>query len=145
MNERHYGAWQKQDKARIKKEVGEKTFLSIRRGYESSPPPMVTANFEALKHDPKYRNIDVSLLPHSESLKDTRVRTLHYFKEAIVPELARGGTVLVSAHGNSLRALVMEIEVLTPEEIVNVEIPTGKPILYTFDAALQILQKEYLE
>jgi len=145
LNERHYGAWQKQNKEKIKAEIGEKRFLAVRRGYDTPPPPLSEDAFEVLVKDPKYRTVDRHLLPHSESLKTTAKRTLSYFYDVIVPQLDAGKTVLVSAHGNSLRALLMEIEHLTANEIVNVNIPTGRPILYRFDETLRMVKKEYLE
>ena len=145
LNERHYGAWQRHNKDAIKQEVGEERFVAIRRGYDTPPPPLPDGDPRLPQNDPKYKNIDPALLPRSESLKDTRKRTLNYFAERIAPELARDKTLLVSAHGNSLRALVMAIENLTPEEIVKVEIPTGQPILYTFDETLHLLQKRIIE
>ena len=145
LNERHYGAWQRHNKETIKKEVGDERFLAIRRGYDTPPPPLPDGDPRLPENDPKYKHIDPALLPRSESLKDTRKRTLNYFAEKIAPELARDKTVLISAHGNSLRALVMAIEKLTPAEIVKVEIPTGQPILYTFDETLHLLQKQIIE
>ncbi|WP_456485127.1 2,3-bisphosphoglycerate-dependent phosphoglycerate mutase [Hydrogenimonas sp.] len=142
LNERHYGAWQRHNKDAIKKEVGEEMFVAIRRGYDTPPPPLPDGDPRLVEKDPKYAGIDPALLPRSESLKDTRRRTLNYFAETIAPELARGKTVLVSAHGNSLRALTMAIEHLTPAEIVKVEIPTGVPIVYTFDETLHLLKKD---
>ncbi len=142
LNERHYGAWQRHNKEAIKKEVGEEMFVAIRRGYDTPPPPLPDGDPRLAENDPKYAGIDPALLPRSESLKDTRRRTLNYFAEKIAPELARGKTVLVSAHGNSLRSLVMAIERLTPQQIVKVEIPTGEPILYTFDETLHLLKKD---
>ena len=142
LNERHYGAWQRHNKKAIEKEVGEEMFVAVRRGYDTPPPPLPDGDPRLPENDPKYRSLDPSLLPRSESLKDTRRRTLNYFAKAIAPQLAEGKTVLVSAHGNSLRSLVMAIEHLTPAQIVKVEIPTGEPILYTFDETLHLLQKE---
>ncbi len=142
LNERHYGAWQRHNKDAIKKEVGEEMFLAVRRGYDTPPPPLPDGDPRLPYNDPKYRSVDSSQLPRSESLKDTRRRTLNYFAEAIAPQLARGNRVLVSAHGNSLRALTMAIEHLTPAEIVKVEIPTGAPIVYTFDETLHLLKKD---
>ncbi|WP_457597839.1 2,3-bisphosphoglycerate-dependent phosphoglycerate mutase [Hydrogenimonas sp.] len=141
LNERHYGAWQQHNKEAIRKEVGEERFVAIRRGYDTPPPPLPDGDPRLPQNDPKYAGLDPSLLPRSESLKQTRRRTLNYFAEAIAPQLARGKRVLVSAHGNSLRALVMSIERLTPSQIVKVEIPTGEPILYRFDETLHLLQK----
>jgi len=145
LNERHYGAWQKQNKEKIKTEVGEQRFIAVRRGYDTSPPPLNEGDFLALKKDPKYYKLDAYLLPRSESLKETAKRTLTYFYEMIVPRLDAGETVLVSAHGNSLRALVKELEHLSDEEITHVTIPTGRPILYTFDETLRMVKKAYLE
>ena len=141
LNERHYGAWQRHNKDEIKKEVGDEKFLAVRRGYDTPPPPLSEGDPRLVWNDPKYRGIDPEKLPRSESLKDTRLRTLNYFVERIAPELAKDKTVLVSAHGNSLRALVMAIEHLTPTQIVKVEIPTGEPILYEFDLTLHLLRK----
>ncbi|BDY13871.1 2,3-bisphosphoglycerate-dependent phosphoglycerate mutase [Hydrogenimonas cancrithermarum] len=142
LNERHYGAWQCHNKDAIRKEVGDEMFMAVRRGYDTSPPPLQDGDPRLAENDPKYRKLDPSSLPRGESLKATRKRVLNYFAEAIAPELARGKDLLVSAHGNSLRALVMAIEHLTPAEIVEVEIPTGEPIVYVFDETLHLLRKE---
>ncbi|WP_457603361.1 2,3-bisphosphoglycerate-dependent phosphoglycerate mutase [Nitratifractor sp.] len=144
LNERHYGAWQQRNKDEVKAEVGEEAFVAVRRGYDTPPPPLPDGDPRLPQNDPKFRLIDPKDLPRSESLKDTRKRALNYFYEAIAPELARGKTVLVSAHGNSLRALTMAIEALSPEEIVKVEIPTGRPILYDFDDTLTLKDKKTL-
>ncbi len=144
LNERHYGAWQQRNKDEVKAEVGEEAFVAVRRGYDTPPPPLPDGDPRLPENDPKFRLIDPKELPRSESLKDTRKRALNYFYEAIAPELARGKTVLVSAHGNSLRALTMAIENLSSEEIVKVEIPTGRPILYTFDETLTLKEKKML-
>jgi 2,3-bisphosphoglycerate-dependent phosphoglycerate mutase len=145
LNERHYGAWQERNKAEVEKEVGEERFVAVRRGYDTPPPPLPDGDPRLPGNDPKYRGLDPSLLPRSESLAATRRRTLNYFVKAVAPQLAEGKTVLVSAHGNSLRSLVMAIENLTPAQIVKVEIPTGAPILYTFDETLHLVKKERLE
>ncbi len=142
LNERHYGAWQQRNKDAVRQEVGDAHFLSVRRGYDTPPPPLDDVAYEALKHDPKYRSIDASLLPRSESLADTRKRTAIYVKEAIMPQLHLGKTVLVSAHGNSLRAMVMMLEQLSPEEIVKREIATAKPLLYLFDQSMNLIEKK---
>ncbi len=144
LNERHYGAWQGRNKDEVKAEVGEEAFIAVRRGYATPPPPLPDGDPRLPQNDPKFRLIDPQDLPRSESLKETRRRTLNYFYEAIAPELARGRTVLVSAHGNSLRALTMSIEGLSPDEIVHVEIPTGVPILYHFDETLKMQEKKVL-
>ncbi len=144
LNERHYGAWQQHNKDAVKREVGEEMFIAIRRGYDTPPPPLKAGDPRLPENDPKYGSLDPVLLPRSESLKQTRIRTLNYFAESIAPQLARGKCVLVSAHGNSLRALVMAIENLTPAQVVKLEIPTGEPILYRFDETLHPLGKRFL-
>ena len=144
LNERHYGAWQQRNKDEVKSEVGEEKFFAVRRGYDTPPPPLPDDDPRLPGNDKKYRGLDCTL-PHSESLKDTRQRALNYFYEAIAPELSRGKTVLVSAHGNSLRALVMAIEQLSADEVSRLEIPTGVPLIYHFDATLKLTEKRELE
>jgi len=144
LNERHYGAWQRHNKDAIKKEVGEEMFVAVRRGYDTPPPPLEDGDPRLPENEPKYKGIAPSCLPRSESLKDTRRRALNYFIESIAPHLARGETVLVSAHGNSLRSLVMAIERLSPSQIVKLEIPTGTPWIYKFDETMHLLQKRIL-
>ena len=141
LNERHYGAWQERDKKAVKREVGDDRFIAVRRGYDTPPPLLEDGDPRLAQNDPKYRNVEPELLPRGESLKDTKRRALNYFFGVIAPELTRGKTALVSAHGNSLRALVMAIERLSPEEIVAQEIPTGKPIIYLFDETLHLQKK----
>ena len=145
LNERHYGAWQQREKDEVKKEVGEENFVAVRRGYDTPPPPLDPDDPRHPRFDPKYRSLDPDLLPAAESLADTRRRTLACFYERISPRLVRGETVLVSAHGNSLRALVMAIEGLTPEEVVRLEIPTGELICYDFDVTLRLLSKRVIK
>ncbi len=144
LNERHYGDWQGKNKDIIKKEIGEEMFLSIRRGYDTPPPPLKENDKRLPIFEKKYQNIDAKLLPRSESLKDTQKRTLNYYFEKIVPFLAQNKTVLISAHGNSLRSLVMYIENLDKNTITHYEIPTGEIIVYDFDDTLQLVKKTIL-
>ncbi len=144
LNERHYGAWQGRNKKEVEQEVGEEKFIAIRRGYATPPPPLEEGDERMVQNDLKYKDINASLLPLCESLKDTKIRTLAYYHDNILPQLELGKTVLVSAHGNSLRALVMEIESLDEAEIVQVEIPTGRPMLYEFDEKMQVVEKSFL-
>ncbi|QOP42926.1 2,3-bisphosphoglycerate-dependent phosphoglycerate mutase [Sulfurimonas sediminis] len=144
LNERHYGDWQGRDKDAIKKEYGEEKFLAVRRGYDVPPPPLHVNDERCVWNDKKYANIDKKLLPLHESLKDTKKRVLEYYTEQIILELQKEKTVLISAHGNSLRALVMELEKMTPQEIVQFEIPTGEIIMYDFDSDMKILEKNVL-
>ncbi len=144
LNERHYGDWQRKDKDEVKKEYGQEKFLAVRRGYDVPPPPLDKNDERCASHDKKYAKIDAKLLPLSESLKDTKKRVLEYYNEQIIPQLQEKKTVLISAHGNSLRALVMELEQISQKDIVSFEIPTGEIITYTFDAAMQIEEKKVL-
>ncbi|NPA81581.1 MAG: 2,3-bisphosphoglycerate-dependent phosphoglycerate mutase, partial [Epsilonproteobacteria bacterium] len=123
----------------VRKEVGEEVFKAVRRGYETSPPALRKDDERSPFFDPKYRSLDPSLIPLGESLKDTRRRVVNYFFEKIAPFLVSETTVLITAHGNSLRALVMYIENISKEEISKVEIPTARPILYEFDKELNPL------
>ena len=145
LNERHYGAWQGRKKDEVEREVGGERFVAIRRGYETPPPPLGDGDPRLPSNDPKYRHLDPKMLPRSESLAATHRRTVACFYERIAPELVRGKRILVSAHGNSLRSLVMEIEEISPAEIVSVEIPTGELICYKFDETLQYLSKRVLK
>ena len=142
LNERHYGAWQGRDKDEVKKESGENKFLAVRRGYDVAPPLLSPNDSRVTKNDKKYENIEEDLLPLSESLKDTKKRVLEYYHEKIEAALLENKTVLISAHGNSLRALVMYLEKMSEEEIVKFEIPTGEIISYTLDSNLNVINKE---
>ncbi len=144
LNERHYGAWQGKNKDMIKKEAGDEIFLSIRRGYDTPPPPLEDGDKRLPEFDGKYKFIDKSILPRSESLKDTKKRTINYYYKNIVPVLIQNKTVLVSAHGNSLRSMVMQIENLDQNEIVKFEILTGEIIIYEFNEILDIIEKNVI-
>jgi len=144
LNERHYGTWQQQNKAEIQKKVGDKFFLSVRRGYDTPPPPLPTDDERLPQNNSKYRDVDPNILPLSESLKDTKQRTIQYLFEAIISELAQNKTVLVSAHGNSLRSLVMYFDKLNEEEITKVEIATGVPIVYELSEDMKVIKKSIL-
>jgi len=141
LNERHYGTWQQRDKDAVKAEVGESHFLAVRRGYDTPPPPLPENDPRAVQFDPKYASIDPSLLPRSESLKDTYTRVKPYFDSKILSCLKEGKTVLVIAHGNSLRALVKEIERLSNDAVARLEILTGKPLIYRYDKQLNLIEK----
>jgi 2,3-bisphosphoglycerate-dependent phosphoglycerate mutase len=144
LNERHYGDWQGKDKDNVKKEYGEEKFLAVRRGYDVPPPPLHVNDERCACRDKKYANIDAKLLPLSESLKETKKRVIEYYEEKIVPQLQEKKTVLISAHGNSLRALVMQLEQISPTDIVNFEIPTGEILVYDFDSDMKIIGKNVL-
>ena len=144
LNERHYGAWQGRNKYEVKQEVGEEMFLAVRRGYETAPPPLSKDDARAVQKDKKYALLPEMILPRSESLKDTKERVTPYYEAVIQKELKQGKDVLISAHGNSLRALVMHLEKLSAEDVVSLEIPTGEIIVYSFDETMKIVKKEIL-
>lgn len=130
MNERHYGALQGLNKKEMTKEYGKDQVHAWRRGYEVRPPPLDPSDPRHPRFDPRYRQVEASLLPSSESLHDTLTRVLPYWKEEILPRVQEGKQVLVSAHGNSLRALVKHLDGLSDEEIPELNIPTGIPLIY---------------
>ncbi len=145
LNERHYGDWQGKNKDEVLREVGEAHFLSVRRGYDTPPPSLYPEDKRNPQYDSNYKMLDSTILPLGESLKDTSKRVVNYFFEAIAPELAKGKTVLISAHGNSLRAMIEYLEHISTEDIANVEVATGKPHLYEFDGKLNVIENYLLE
>ena len=138
LNERHYGEWQGRNKNEVRQEVGEEAFQKIRRGYETSPPKITDDDKRHPKFDSKYRLLSTGELPVGESLEITRKRVVSYFFEKIVPELIRGKTVLVVAHGNSLRSLIGQIAEINPRDMPRIEIRTGVPHVYKFDESLNV-------
>ena len=145
LNERHYGAWQGQDKTKVLEEYGEEQFLAVRRGYDVPPPPLDENDMRVVWRNKKYATISRELLPLHESLKDTKKRVLEYYDAVLSKELQAEKTVLVSAHGNSLRALVMHLENLSEQEVVQLEIPTGEIRVYTYDNTMNIKNREILK
>ena len=144
LNERHYGALQGLNKAEAAEREGEEQVRLWRRSFALRPPALDTDDERFPGKDPRYGDLSAADLPHAESLKDTIDRTLPYWHEAIVPELRAGKTVLISAHGNSLRGLVKYLDGISDEEIPGVEIPTGKPLLYELDQELKPITSGYL-
>tara|TARA_R110000868_G_scaffold93190_2_gene258090 strand:+ start:991 stop:1680 length:690 start_codon:yes stop_codon:yes gene_type:complete len=140
LNERHYGAWQGKNKNETLKELGEDKYWAVRRGYYESPPKLTPNDQRHPKFDSNYKNVDPALLPSGESLEDSSKRVVNYYFEAIVPQLAKGNTVMISAHGNSLRALIGYILEIPPKELANLQVPTGEPYLYGFDDNLNLLE-----
>ncbi|MFD2914589.1 2,3-bisphosphoglycerate-dependent phosphoglycerate mutase [Psychroserpens luteus] len=141
LNERNYGAWQGRNKDEVKEDVGEDLFWAIRRGYSTPPPSLSTDDERHPKFDRRYHNLSIGDLPVGESLEQTKQRAVQYFFEAIVPELVKGKTVLVSAHGNSIRALIGHIENIAPKEYPKVEVQTGVLNVYEFDNAMRLKDK----
>lgn len=134
LNERHYGALQGRDKRQIREEFGHEQFMTWRRSYATPPPPLADGDQWSQVDDPRYAALPPELLPRTECLKDVLERALPYWYDAIVPDLRSGRTVLVAAHGNSLRALVKHLDRISDEEIVGRNIPTGIPLRYELDA-----------
>ena len=134
LNERHYGGLTGLDKAETAAKHGADQVKIWRRSFDSPPPALEAGSPYDLSADPRYAGITI---PNAESLKDTINRVLPYWESAIVPELKAGKTVLVSAHGNSLRALVKHLSGISDNDITGLEIPTGQPIIYDLDDMLQ--------
>ena len=145
LNERHYGDWQGKNKEEMRNAIGEDYFLNVRRGYDTRPPILSKEDERNPKFDPKYKQVNPSLLPLGESLKDTSKRVVNYFFDAIAAQLAKDRTVLISAHGNSLRALIAHLEHISTLDIERVEVNTGVPHLYEFDGNLNILNHHRLK
>ena len=133
LNERHYGALQGLNKAEMAAKFGEEQVLKWRRSYDIRPPALAKDDKRYPGNDLKYRSLDEKDLPLTESLKDTVARVLPYWKNTIKPELKSGKKTLISASGNSLRALVKIIDNISDEEIINFNIPTGVPLIYELD------------
>jgi 2,3-bisphosphoglycerate-dependent phosphoglycerate mutase len=133
LNERHYGALQGKNKAQTRQEFGDEQFMTWRRSYDVPPPPIADDDPMSQSADPRYAHLPPDLRPRSECLKDVLARLLPYWYDALVPSLATAGTVLVAAHGNSLRALVKHLDGIGDAEISELNIPTGIPLVYDLD------------
>ncbi|MBO4956182.1 MAG: 2,3-diphosphoglycerate-dependent phosphoglycerate mutase [Muribaculaceae bacterium] len=144
LNERHYGALQGLNKADTAAKYGDSQVHEWRRGFDVLPPLLTPDDPRFPGHDPRYKTLTRDELPLAESLQDTIARVRCCWEEYIVPSLANASTVLVAAHGNSLRGLVMMIRHLTAQEIVDVEMPTGKPWVFTLDERLEVTENFYL-
>jgi 2,3-bisphosphoglycerate-dependent phosphoglycerate mutase len=144
LNERHYGALQGLDKAQTVAKHGDAQVKIWRRSYDIPPPPLELADERHPKHDPRYADLDPRLLPATESLKNTLERVLPLWNEEIAPKLRAGRNVLIVAHGNSIRALVKMLDNVPESQIVELNIPTGVPLLYELDAALKPTGHRYL-
>ena len=141
LNERHYGGLTGLDKAETTAKHGAAQVKVWRRSFDIPPPVLEVGSAFELKSDPRYAGIDI---PVTESLKDTIARVLPYYQAAIVPVLRTGQTVLIAAHGNSLRALVKHLSGISDEDITGLEIPTGQPIVYELDRELTSQERYYL-
>ena len=144
LNERHYGSLQGLNKTQTVEKHGEAQVKIWRRSYDIPPPPLANDDPRHPRFDPRYAGIDPSLLPASESLKDTLARVLPFWETRIVPELRGGKNVLIVAHGNSLRALVKMLDMMSEQDIVEFNIPTGIPIVYELDEQIQSVGRRFL-
>jgi 2,3-bisphosphoglycerate-dependent phosphoglycerate mutase len=144
LNERRYGALQGLNKAEMAVKVGEAQVHMWRRGYDVRPPALDNTDKRYPGNDPKYKELGASELPLTESLKDTIARCVPYWREVLAPTLKSGKHVIVSAHGNSLRALVKYLDNIGDDEIVKLNIPTGIPLVYELDERLKPLNHYYL-
>ena len=144
LNERHYGALQGLNKAETAARHGEDQVKIWRRSYDIAPPPLASDDPRHPRLDPRYAGVDPRELPSTESLADTLSRVLPLWHARIAPELRSGASVFVVAHGNSLRAMVKMLDRIPEREIVELNIPTGVPLLYELDAELKPLGSRYL-
>jgi 2,3-bisphosphoglycerate-dependent phosphoglycerate mutase len=144
LNERHYGALQGLNKAQTVEKHGEAQVKIWRRSYDVPPPPLSWDDPQHPRFDPRYADVDPHSLPAAESLKDTLSRVLPFWESRIVPELRAKRNVLIVAHGNSLRALVKMLDMMSESDIVEFNIPTGIPMLYELDEQLQPISRRFL-
>jgi 2,3-bisphosphoglycerate-dependent phosphoglycerate mutase len=145
LNERHYGDLQGRNKAETTATYGAEKVKVWRRSYDIPPPPLAEDDERHPRHDPRYAMLPPDLLPASECLKDVVERMLPYWYDAVVPDLVEGRVVLLAAHGNSLRALVKHLDGISDDEIVDVNIPTGIPLVYELDERLRPVSSRYLD
>jgi 2,3-bisphosphoglycerate-dependent phosphoglycerate mutase len=136
LNERHYGALQGKNKAQMREQYGEEQFMTWRRSFDVPPPPIEDDDEWSQAGDPRYADLGAEM-PRTECLKDVIERFLPWWEQSVVPDLRDDKTVLIAAHGNSLRALVKHLDGISDEDIVGLNIPTGMPLLYELDADLQ--------
>jgi 2,3-bisphosphoglycerate-dependent phosphoglycerate mutase len=144
LNERHYGALQGMNKSEMAAQFGEEQIFIWRRSYDVAPPALEKSDERYPGHDGRYAHLTESELPLTESLADTVARVVDYWTTVVAPQIKQGKTVLIVAHGNSLRALVKHLDAMTPDEINQLNIPTGTPLVYELDDALKPIKHYYL-
>jgi 2,3-bisphosphoglycerate-dependent phosphoglycerate mutase len=144
LNERHYGSLQGLDKSETAEKHGEEQVKIWRRSYDTPPPPMDSSDPRHPSHDPRYKDVQRNELPNAESLKDTVARFLPFWNNEVVPEIRKGQKVLMVAHGNSLRALVQHLENLSQAEIMELNLPTGIPLVYDLDQNFKVVGKRFV-
>jgi 2,3-bisphosphoglycerate-dependent phosphoglycerate mutase len=144
LNERHYGALQGLNKAETAAKFGEEQVKIWRRSYDTRPPPLAEGDLRLETNDPRYADMKPGEFPRTECLKDTVARFLPYWHGTIAPAVKSGASVIVAAHGNSLRALIKYLDNVSDQEIVGLNVPTGQPLVYELDADLRPLKSYYL-
>jgi 2,3-bisphosphoglycerate-dependent phosphoglycerate mutase len=144
LNERHYGALQGLNKAETAARFGDAQVLQWRRAYAIAPDPLPVGDPRQSDADPRYADVPAGALPRTECLKDTVARVVPYWREAIAPAIVQGKRVIVAAHGNSLRALIKHLEGISDSDIVELNIPTARPLVYELDADLRPISRQYL-
>ena len=144
LNERHYGALQGLNKSDTAKKYGEEQVKIWRRSFDVPPPALATDDERNPAFCRTYKDVDKTELPLAESLKDTIERVVPYYEGEIVPYLKKGKNVLIAAHGNSLRALIMKLENLSEKEILELNLPTAVPLVYELDETFRIKEKRFL-
>ena len=144
LNERHYGALQGLNKAEMARKFGDAQVLAWRRSYDVPPPPLEPGDPRSERTDIRYAKLDPAQVPLTECLKDTVARVLPYWNETMAPTILSGQRVLVSAHGNSIRALVKYLDGISDSDIVGLNIPNGIPLVYELDAELKPIRHYYL-
>lgn len=144
LNERHYGALQGLNKAETAEKYGDEQVHIWRRSYDTLPPELSEEEQEKQLNMRQFKNLPKDVIPTAENLKVTLDRALPYFFDHIAPQLLKDETILVAAHGNSLRALAKHIESISDEDIMDLEIPTGQPLVYELDDDLKMINKYYL-
>jgi len=144
LNERHYGALQGLNKAEVAAQYGDEQVLIWRRSFDIPPGAIELNDDRFLGNDPRYCNIEKGKFPSTECLKDTVARAVPYFENEVIPKIKQGKRLLIAAHGNSLRALVKYLDKIPDDEIVNLNIPTGIPLVYELDDELKPIKSYYL-
>jgi 2,3-bisphosphoglycerate-dependent phosphoglycerate mutase len=144
LNERHYGALQGLNKAETAAQYGEAQVMAWRRSFDVPPPALLSSDSRYEGADPRYAKLESGQVPLTECLKDTVERVLPFWNEALAPAIRSGKKVLVSAHGNSLRAMVKYLDNISDEDIVSLNIPNAEPLVYELDAQLQPIRSHYL-
>ena len=145
LNERHYGGLQGLNKAEMAKQFGDEQVLLWRRSYDTPPPALADDDARSERHDPRYAQLRADQIPLTECLKDTVARVVPFWTESIAPAISSGKRVLLSAHGNSIRALVKYLDNISDQDIVSLNIPNGVPLVYELDTQLKPIRHYFLK